>query len=179
VKYELKLPDASTLDPAALERAVAIARERSLTPEQAQAALELANTEAKAAVAKANADFLAAYQPGDPEKGIAPGAEWTKQHDAWLSQSLADPDLGAGKVEQLNAKVALASQAFERFASPAFRALLSEKGTGYGSHPEVIRTFAAIGAAMAEQPFVTPGTDTPADDREKLYRMYPSMRPKE
>src|SRR5687768_5093064 len=45
VKYELTLPEKSALDPAVLERTAAIARARGLSPEQAQAAVDLVNSE--------------------------------------------------------------------------------------------------------------------------------------
>ena len=174
VTYELKLPDASTLEPAVVERTVAFAKARGLSNADAQAALEFANTEVAGAVQASRDAFLAAYQPGDPEKGIAPGAEWQKQHDNWLAASLADPEIGAGKPEQLDAKVAQAQRAFEKYASPEFRALLSQ--TGYGSHPELVRTFAAIGAAMSEGPLVTAGAQGGSPSQQDvLDKMYPTM----
>lgn len=170
-KYELKLPEVASLDAASVERTAAFARERGLTNDAAQAALDLANTEVASAVAKSREDFIASYQPGDPEHGIAPGAEWQKQHDAWLAASLAAPDLGNGNQDALNAKVALAGTAFEKFASQEFRALLSR--TGYGSHPEMVRTFAKIGEAMSEKGLVLAGTQTAAE--KTALDLYPSM----
>jgi hypothetical protein len=155
VEYALKLPDAPTLNTASLERTVAFARAQGLSPEVAQAALELANTEAKTAVEAAQQSLQEAFSPGDPAKGIAPGAEWKKQHDTFLSASLADPELGAGDQQKLDAAMGLAGRAYAKYATPEFSELLAI--SGYGSHPAVVRVFAAIGKAMGEAPLVVAG----------------------
>lgn len=177
VEYALTLPENAVLDSAALDRTIAFARESGLSPEVAQKALAFANTEVASAVQASRESFLAAYQPGDPASGKPAGAEWQKMHDGWLASSLADPDLGAGDAAKLDAKVAKAQQAFDAYASPAFKKLLAD--TGYGSHPEMVRTFAKIGEAMGEQPPVTSGGQAAPDGREALYRLYPTMRPQE
>lgn len=178
VEYQLTLPADAVLDAASLDRTIAFARASGLSPEAAQQALVFANTEVATAVEASRSAWLAAYQPGDPAKNVAPGAEWTKMHDGWLAASLADPALGAGDQAKLDAVVASAQQAYARFATPAFTQLLER--TGYGSHPEVLRVFANIAAADKEAPpVVSNGQSTPDAERESLYRMYPSMRPKD
>lgn len=160
VKYDLKIPEGSPLDPAALERTVAIARERGLSAEQAQAMVNLASSEA----ITARDATLAAYQPG--------GAEWVKQETAWREASLADPELGGGKPEVLAAKVADAKQALERFGSKEFAAFVEK--TGFGSHPEVLKVFTRIAKASAEPAFTVPGSTGQSGDAWRQ-QMYPSM----
>ena len=160
VKYDLKIPEGSPLDPAALERTVAIARERGLSAEQAQAMVDHASSEA---IATRDAT-LAAYQPG--------GAEWVKQESAWRDASLADPELGGGKPEVLAAKVAEAKQALEKFGSKEFAAFVEK--TGFGSHPEVLKVFTRIAKASAEPAFTVPGSTGHGADAWRQ-QMYPSM----
>lgn len=175
-KYDLKLPETPTLDPTALERTAAFARSQGLSNAAAQAVLELANTEAASAFQAKHDAFLADYSPGDPTKQIAPGKEWTRMQDEWTNASLADPEIGAGKPEQLEAKVKLAQRAYEHFGPPELRELL--RTTGYGSHPLMVRTFAAVGAAMAEGTFAVAGAESGRATAD-LYTLYPSMKPKE
>lgn len=155
VEYKLTLPDNAALDAAGLDRTIAFARASGLSPEVAQKAAAFADAEVKTA----RDAFLAAYQPGDPEKNVAPGAEWKKMHDGYLAAALADPGIGNGDQATLDVKVAKAQQAFEKFASPELRTLLAR--TGYGSHPEVVRAFAAIGEAMGEKPPISSNGEAP------------------
>jgi hypothetical protein len=147
-KYDLKLPANASLEAASLERIAAAARAQGLSSDAAQAAVALVNTEAQRAIEQSHSAFLADWEPGDASTNKAPGKEWQRQQTEWLGSALADPELGAGKQTQLDAKVALAGKAFEAFTSPEFRELLAK--SGYGSHPELVRTFARIGEAMGE-----------------------------
>lgn len=149
-KYELKLPDKSSLDPAVLERTAATARELGLSNESAQKALDFVNQE----VATREAAFLQSHSPGDPAKNIPPGEAWVAQQEAWKSAAMADKEIG-GTPEQFDANVAAANKAFDKFATPEFRAHVWK--TGLASHPEVVRVFARIGKAMGEGSVVMPG----------------------
>lgn len=163
VVYDLKLPANPSLDPASIERTVAIARERGLSNDAAQAALELANTEVAAAVTA----YQAAHQPG--------GAEWVKQEAAWRDAALADPEIGAGKPELFAARVAVAEKAFTKFASPAFIEMMTK--SGFASHPEVVRVFAKIGEAMGEGALAINGASPTLTAGRAEDRMYPTMTP--
>lgn len=175
VTYDLKLPELDAgvkdlIDPDILTRTAAIARERGLTPEAAQSALDFTIAEAKSvaeksaaltakaaedAVKAANETFLAANQP--PKDGKPGGEEWVKRNTGWWNQSLADPELGGGKKEQLSMTVERANQAVARFG-PGLKPLLEQ--SGLGSHPEVLRFLANVGKAAAEPSLVTGGTTT-------------------
>lgn len=169
----MKLPEKSTLDAAVLERTAATARELGLSNDAAQKALEFVNQE----VATREAAFLAAHNPGDPEKNIPPGDAWVKQQDAWKAAALADPDLGAGKPEQLEARAGLAMRAFDKFSTPQFRDAV--RRTGFGSHPEFVKVFVKIGEAMSESSLAVPdATGGSASEAERLNALYPSMATK-
>lgn len=131
----VQLPADSPLDAAALERSVALARAHGLSPEVAQALVETLHTE----VASTRDALLAAHAPG--------GAAWTTQQQTWKQAALADPEIG-GAPEKLDVSVAQAKRAFQRFGAPGLLEALET--TGLGSHPEVVRVFARIGAAMRE-----------------------------
>lgn len=172
-KYDLKLPETSTFDPTAIERTATFAKERGLSNDAAQAALDLVQQE----VTNATTALLANHSAGDPEKQIPPGAEWVKQQDVWKKAALADPELGAGKPEQLEARTAIAVRAFEKFATPDFRK--ATRLSGFGSHPEFVKVFAKIGEAMSEGSLAVPGSGGGGDSEQaKLDRQYPSMAKK-
>ena len=170
ITYALKLPETPALDPASLERTVAFAKERGLSNEAAQAALDLANRE----VAATNAALAADYAPGDPEKNIAPGRVWIEQEATWRSAALADPAIGNGKPEQLVQKTAEATRALDKFFRPEFKAMLLK--TGYGSNPELLYGLAQIGASMGDGKLVVAGAQSGVPDADAvLARQYPSM----
>lgn len=76
-------------------------------------------------------------------------AEWSKA----LS---ADPEIGGARLTET---FTTANKAYEQFASPALRELLSK--SGLDGHPEVVRMFARLGRDMADDKLVVPGTETP------------------
>jgi hypothetical protein len=165
IEYALTLPKDSTLDAAFLERTVAIARERGLSPEQAQATVDLVNQEA----VSQRAALLTAYQPG--------GAEWTKQVDAWRAETLADVTLGKTP-EERTASLAMGKSVLDRYtvANPAeaegMKAFLDN--SGLGDHPATMRFFKWLGEAAGEKPVVIGGDGGPSQ-ADKLKQMYPSM----
>lgn len=155
VVYDLKLPEGSTLDAALLERTAAIARERGLSPEHAQAAVDLVASE----LTTRESELLAAHAPG--------GAAWVQQHEAWKAEALADTEIG-GTPEKLDASVALAKQALQKFADPEALEFLEQ--TGLGSNPATLKLFTRIGRAMSEGSFVKPaGSGAPLSVADALY----------
>lgn len=82
-------------------------------------------------------------------------------HTQWETQSKTDKEFGGDSFE---VNVALANQAARTFGSPAFMQLMKE--SGLEKHPEVIRTFLAVGKAISPDTLVggdgsPPGGDTP------------------
>lgn len=139
--YDLKLPDNSALDATAMERTAAFARERGLSNEAAQKALEFVHQE----VAAQSDALLKAHQPG--------GAVWTKQVETWEAQVLADKDIGGSK-EQVQKSGDLGKRVLATFFPESTREFLEK--TGFGSHPDVLRGLVNIGKAMSEGSFVMP-----------------------
>ena len=69
-----------------------------------------------------------------------------KQAETWLETAKADKEIGGDKFDG-TAKMAQA--AFAKWASPELKTFL--ESTGLGNHPELLRTFAKIGAAGQEE----------------------------
>lgn len=160
------LPQDSTLDSAVLERTVAIARERGLSPEQAQAAVDLVNQE----VASTRTSLMESYQPG--------GAEWTKNAEAWEAETLADPALGKTP-EERKAAVAVGASVLKRYAEaePEHAKGFTEffETSALGNHPAVAKFFHWLGKAAGERSLVH-GSDVSMSPGDKLDQMYPSMK---
>jgi hypothetical protein len=70
----------------------------------------------------------------------------------WLVDVKEDKELGGENFEK---SVELAKNVVKRFGTEAFMEDLDK--SGYGNHPEVVRTFARIGRAMSNDELVRPG----------------------
>ena len=150
---KVTLPKDSAIDPAVLERTVAIARDRGLSVKDAQAMTDLVSQE----IASTRADLMAAHQPG--------GAEWTKQLDAWKAQTLADPSLGKTPDER-KASIELGASVLKRYAaaepaeSEGIMSFLND--SGLGEHPAVAKFFRWIGKSAGERPLSNGNGNGPA-----------------
>ncbi len=93
----------------------------------------------------------------------------------FLKDLKADKEIGGAKFD---ASVAAATKAIAKFGTPALQKFFDD--TGMGNHPEVVRAFAKVGAAMAEDSIGSARGDGPPvpDKNEALWALYPSMRPK-
>jgi hypothetical protein len=176
-KYELKLPTDATLDAAVIERTVAFARERKLSNEQAQAVLDQLNTEATTL----KGALLPAYQPGGAEWQKNQQAEITKAVDGWKAETNADVTLGKTPEERA-ANLRSAAGVLDKFeaASPemgkALKTALSS--SGIAERREVAHFLLWLGKAAGEAQIITPSSGEGArSETEKLYQMYPSMKP--
>jgi hypothetical protein len=147
-KYDLKLPEKSTVDAAVVERTAAKARELGLSNEHAQKTLDFVHQEivetSKAAVEAA----LKAHTPG--------GEVWEAQVNEWRANALADKELGGGDQAKLDAAVAIANQVVAKFADK--EAVEFFKNNPIGAHPALIRMLHRIGKASSEGTLITPGT---------------------
>ncbi len=154
-KYELKLGDTPLPDDV-MAKYEPLFREAGLSNEAAQKLVD------------ARAEELKAQDATAVEKLV-------KQHDEWLTATKADPEIGGAN---LDTSVKHAQSAIARFGSPELKQFLHNSGAG--SHPELVRAFARIGKAMAEDVIVT-GNNTKTDDTSfeaKASRMFPSMNKK-
>jgi len=145
--YDLKLPEGTNLDDAALEQITERARKLGLTQEQAEKLLEQENTNAA----------KAAEQQQET---------WKSQVEEWGKAVKSDKEIGGDKYD---ATVKASRQAVERFASPELKKALNE--TGFGNHPELVRCFAKIGKAMGEEQPASgsPGGGAAKDTASILY----------
>jgi hypothetical protein len=95
-----------------------------------------------------------------------------QQQAEWLKQIKTDPEFGGTRYEHTvhDAKAALL-----KFGGPAAAAVFLE--LGIDNHPELVKVFARIGAAIKEDNSSLSGrtTTTAPSANQKLAKMYPSM----
>lgn len=169
-KYDLKVPDGSTVDAEFVNRTADTARALGLSNEAGQKLLDAQIAEiskaTSVAIDTAKADQLKAMQPG--------GAIWTEQEAKWRGTALTDTEIG-GSPEKLQASVDLASKVVNRFATEDAKTFF--QNSGLGSHPELVRVFARIGRTMSEATLALPGTRATAatTEDERLAKRYPTM----
>jgi len=132
-KYELKLPEGSSLDQSALDQVAAYAKEKGLSQEMAQAVLERENL------------AVSSYSERIDK-------EWEATKQQWVQTALSDKELGG---DAFKANVELAHRVIKKYASDEFVKALDS--SGFGNHPELIRTFLRIGKLMSEDKLVLPG----------------------
>lgn len=132
-KYELKLPEGSSLDQSALDRVASYAKEKGLSQEMAQAVLEREHL------------AVSSYSERIDK-------EWEATKQQWVQTVQADKELG-GEAFKVNAE--LAHRVIKKYASEDFVKALET--SGFGNHPELLRTFLRIGKAMSEDKLVLPG----------------------
>ncbi|WGL97361.1 peptidase [Arsenophonus sp. aPb] len=128
-KYDFKVSEGQQLDVTAVKEFEPIARELDLSNEQAQKLVDLYGAKIMPQVIKQQAE------------------QWQQQIDSWVKTVNEDQQLGS--VESINH----AQKALKKFGSPDLKQYLND--TGLGNHPELIRVFANIGQAMAEDSMVT------------------------
>lgn len=155
-KYELKLPDGMTLDPAETAAFETKARELGLSQKAAQELYELGAN----AVKKNHSTTSEAYA-----KQIA------DEQASWLPLTSADKEYGGDKFAESKG----IAQRAQRFMSPEFKAVLNQ--TKLGNHPEFFRFAYRIGMAMSEDGF-TQGQQNASRDVSHdgiAKRMYPNQ----
>ena len=156
-KYELTPPEGFAVNDALLSEADPVFRDIGLTNEQAQKLMPL--------VPKFAEQLFAAQQDA-----------FQAQATDWAKTAKADPEIGGknwGETENLVAK------ALDKFAvgegGKAFRALLDE--TKLGNHPEMIRIFRSVGAALGEDgDFARSDTGAPVKQAREAV-LYPNDVP--
>lgn len=148
-KYDLKLPDGMTLDEAAYSEFEPLAKELKLNNEQAQKLADI-------------------YSKRMQETARAQSEQWKNTTAKWADDVRADKEIGG---QNLDTSVRHAQAALAKFGTPELKAQM--EATGMGNHPELVRVFARIGKAMAEDNFIQSGKDGVVADPAK--RMFPSM----
>lgn len=130
--YEFKAPEGAELDKEAVAQFEPIARELNLSQEQAQKLVDLYGSKVMPQLMKQQADT------------------WQKQVADWGTAAKDDAEIGGDKFD---GNLTRAKQAMDKFATPQLREFLET--TGMGNHPELIRVFVKVGAAMSEDSLVT------------------------
>lgn len=128
-KYELKVGKESLLSNDQVQEIEAYARQQGFSNDQAQALL---NREEK---------LLSAYKESLHTEFEATANKWTEDLKS-------DKEIGG---DNFSKSVKIAERVIDRFATESFKKSLNE--TGFGNHPELVRTFVKIGQAMAEDTF--------------------------
>lgn len=165
IEYTLKAPEGVTVDPAIIERTVAIARAQGLSNAAGQAMLDATVKELQSQDATRQAEW-------EPLKG----AKWIEYNASLKAQALRDPEVG-GSNEKLQNSVDLAQMAIRTIADgdPKFEKEVKEFLTtsGLSSHPMALRLFSRIGKRMAESSLILAPTSSTAGKKPMKEAMYP------
>jgi hypothetical protein len=139
--YQLKRGEKSLLNEDDEKAVLALAKEKKISPEHAQAILEHQD--------KAVATYMARQTKALQEKS-------TKD---WPAALKADKDFGGDKFTET---CELAHRAFSQFADEALIADL--KATGLANHPGLVKTFARIGKRMQDARILVGKAAAPGKD---------------
>lgn len=146
-KYEIKLPEGSPLDQSAIDRISADAKAKGLSNDEAQSEL---NRESASA-----ASYLSTLSQKSKEI-----------QGQWVQTAQKDPEIGGANFQ---VSVEHAQRALNQYGSESLKQELNK--TGFGNHPELIRVFARIGKAMADDTAVRGGL-TPNFSKNRLDILY-------
>ncbi len=155
--YDLKVPEGSPLDAAAIESFSSFAKEQGLTQQQAQALLERENA----------ATLTSAGRPLEEFKAKAQG---------WETELKADKEIGGASFEKTKSSV---DRFLDRFFPAEHVKALRDAGHGatYGLPPWIYRGFASLAKATGNDTLVREGADTPNSDQPRHADvLYPSLQ---
>lgn len=152
-KYDLKVPEGSPLDASHVEKVAALAKERGLSNEEAQAIVDRDN------------QTISGFANGQQE-------QFKKQQEVWKEQSSKDSEFGGAEFAK-NAE--LSKRVLERFGSDELRFALD--ATGLGNHPELIRFVYRIGKMMSEDQLVIPKANTGGQQKSMEEVFYGDKKP--
>lgn len=157
-ELELKVPDGVQVDTASLDAFKAVAKESGIKGEQAQKILDV-------------------YVKAQAEAAKKADEAWEKTVTGWESQLKADKDIGG---TNFDANIGKARKALDKYGTPELKKYLYE--SGLGNHPELVRAFVKVGAAISEDTVAGGAAPQPTSNESQedfLRRNYPSMFPKE
>lgn len=149
---DFTMPEGMALDANLLGQFTPIAKELKLGQEQAQKLVTLYAEQQKAAAA-------------------ASVKAWGDQQKAWETASRSDKEFGG---DGLDANLAVAKQALDKFGTAELKAYLD--AFGGGNHPEVIRFFYRIGKAVSEDTFHA--GSAPGRAADPAHILFPNDAPK-
>lgn len=145
----LALKDDSPLDKEVISRVTEAGKAMNLPKEHAEKLLSFAEAEVVRVIESRQGEFAKIVT------------------EKWPAEVKADAELGGAKYD---VTVQNAERAITRFATPEFKKTLND--TGWGAHPELVRVFARIGAAMREDKFESQHGSGPADQKDLATRIY-------
>lgn len=148
--YDFKVPEGATVDDTGLKAFGEFAKAQNLTQESAQQLL----------------DSLA------PAMAASAQARHTAQITEWGNQAKADPEYGGAKFDE---NLAMADKALTTFGKPEFVDFL--RASGLANHPEMIRTFLAVGKSISETRLVTGHGVPHGAEKSQAQRLFPNMNP--
>lgn len=146
-KYEFKVPEGFTLDPAAVSAFEPVAKELGLGQEQAQKLVD-----------------LYAQQQAASQKAIADG--WAKTQQGWREELTADKEFGG---TAFNATQNQANSVLSKYASKDEIKLINDMGLG--NFPPLVKVLARVGKAIGEDALVI-GKTNPTRERSIAERLY-------
>lgn len=151
---EFKLPEGIPADDEMLAGFKDVAKEAGLKGPQAQKVVDL-------------------YVRAMRKEAESAKAEHEARIQTWADSLKTDAELG-GKAYTQN--VAHAQRGLAKFATPELRTLLNE--TGLGNHPELVRVFARVGKAMAEDSFsgAGPTAGSVTSDEALVAQLWPNTK---
>jgi hypothetical protein len=94
---------------------------------------------------------------------------WNQTLAKWVTEMKSDKEIGG---DNFTPSVKQAQNAINKFGTPELKTALDSYGMG--NHPELVRVFARIGKAMAEDTHVSGGNAGGELDQSK--RLFPNMK---
>lgn len=133
-KYELKVPESSSINQSHLDKISEYAKQKGLSNDEAQALVDREH------------EVVESFKAHQQE-------QFTERKNQWLEEVKNDKELGG---ENISETAILTKRAMDHFASDALKAELDS--TGYGNHPELVRMLSKIGKAMSNDNRISSGT---------------------
>ena len=135
---DFTLPEGMDMDVGTLDAFKGLAKELNIPQEAAQKLIDLQTT-------------MVAKQADEYQKAVV------AQGQKWAAEVKSDPELGG---ENYDKSVSSAIKVIQSFGDPALTELLND--SGLGNHPALFKFCHRISAAISEDKFVMPGSQTNA-----------------
>lgn len=145
-KYELKTPEETMLSKEDVDGIAEFAKKQGLSNEKAQDLLNFQN------------ETISKFVDRETQKLVE------RSNNEWVNEIKNDKEIGG---ESYSKNVELAKRVLQRFADKKLMEDLN--ATGYGNHPELVRTFVRIGKSMADDTLVINKTSKENIPMEELF----------
>lgn len=152
-KYTLTAPEGGELDTEMLDAVAPLLKSKGFTAKEAQAL----------------GDAVMKLQAG---RAQAQAQAWQETVAGWADTAKKDKEIGG---DRWDSTVASATRAIAKFGTPELKEYL--QNTGGGNHPELIRVFAKIGAAISDDTPPAGGSEGSGRPADTAHLMFPSDAP--